>query len=512
MALMQPTMPPTFQDRFVRSLPGDPDRRNIPRPVSDACYSHVTPTAVPEPRLLAWSSEVGQQVGAQPDPEWTEVLAGNRILDGMVPYSACYGGHQFGSWAGQLGDGRAITLGEVATAEGTLELQLKGAGPTPYSRHADGRAVLRSSVREFVCSEAMFHLGVPTTRALSLVSTGAAVVRDMFYDGHPRMEPGAIVCRVAPSFLRFGSYEIHASWGQVDTLRRLVDFTVEHHFPELGPPSPEAAVRMFTEVCRRTAVLMAHWLRVGFVHGVLNTDNMSILGLTIDYGPYGWIEPLDMDWTPNTTDAHGRRYRFGAQPDIGAWNLSRLGEALHVVAPDTAALQRALKVYVETFNGTWSGMLRQKFGLHDASVENQPLVNQFFELCAGTEIDMTLFFRALSEQQPDSRDTRVREALYDPSAEPRVMEWVRAWAERTEGDAATRQSRMNTVNPLVVPRNWQVQVAIDAAEQGDTTPLDDLMRVLRTPYADTAEARAYAVKRPEWARDRAGCSMLSCSS
>ena len=313
-----------YTDRFVRELPGDPREDNRIRQVLGACYSRVAPTAVKQPELLMLVPEVAALLELAPvaTPELVDVLAGNRVVAGMAPYAACYGGHQFGTWAGQLGDGRAITLGEVATSTGeTWELQLKGAGPTPYSRRADGRAVLRSSLRELVCSEAMHHLGVPTTRALSLVTTGEAVERDLLYDGHAVDEPGAVVCRVAPTFLRFGSYEIHAARDDVATLRALVRFTLERYYPayvrpdrggggESGALDSLDIAGFFAEVARRTAWLISEWLRVGFVHGVMNIDNMSILGLTIDYGPYGWIEPFDPDWTPNITDASGRRYRF----------------------------------------------------------------------------------------------------------------------------------------------------------------------------------------------------------
>ena len=288
------------------------------------------------PRLIAHSREVASLLGIDPadvaSPAFAQVFGGNALLEGMQPYAANYGGHQFGHWAGQLGDGRAITLGEVINAAGERwELQLKGAGPTPYSRTADGRAVLRSSVREFLCSEAMHHLGVPTTRALSLVTTGEQVVRDMFYDGNPEPEPGAIVCRVAPSFIRFGNFELPAARGDVALLTRLVDFTIQRDFPELVSGTRDGAAdrlsealraEWFGQVCERTARMVAHWMRVGFVHGVMNTDNMSILGLTIDYGPYGWIDDFDPDWTPNTTDAAGRRYRFGQQPQVAYWNLT----------------------------------------------------------------------------------------------------------------------------------------------------------------------------------------------
>ena len=334
-----------FDNSFVRCLPGDPVTNNVPRPVRGACYTLVEPTPVRAPRLLAWAEPVGEMLGilppGSPSGMAADVLGGNRILAGMQPYAARYGGHQFGHWAGQLGDGRAITLGEILRSDGRrFDLQLKGAGKTPYSRTADGRAVLRSSVREFLCSEAMHYLGVPTTRALSLVATGESVVRDMFYDGNPQAEMGAIVCRVAPSFIRFGSFEILAAQDEPDILKRLADYVIREHFPELPVPSisahsassavsaPSTYARWFEEICRRTGVMVAHWMRVGFVHGVMNTDNMSILGLTIDYGPYGWLEGFDFQWTPNTTDAEGRRYCYGNQPQIAMWNVVQLANAL----------------------------------------------------------------------------------------------------------------------------------------------------------------------------------------
>ena len=324
------------------------------------------------------------------------MLAGNCILPGMQPYAARYGGHQFGQWAGQLGDGRAITLGEVLCPDGIRrELQLKGAGRTPYSRTADGRAVLRSSVREFLCSEAMHYLGVPTTRALSLVATGEAVVRDMFYNGNPQAEPGAVVCRVAPSFVRFGNFEIFAAHGELELLKRLADHVISEHFPELRLPRAagdfhcrhrrrwiEAIyARWFEEICRRTGILIAHWMRVGFVHGVMNTDNMSILGLTIDYGPYGWLEGFDLHWTPNTTDAHGRRYCFGNQPRIAQWNLIRLANALAPLIADEAALEHGLTVFATTYEQTWRSMLADKLGLVALGHEgDEALLADLFEL------------------------------------------------------------------------------------------------------------------------------------
>src|SRR3569623_340487 len=315
-----------FDHRFTRALPCDAEPANRIRQVHRAAFSRLLPTPVARPGTLAHSREVAAQLGideqtCQSD-DFAQVFSGNRVPAGADPFAACYGGHQFGSWAGQLGDGRAIALGEVIDrAGGHQTLQLKGAGLTPYSRHAAGRAVLRSSVREFLCSAAMHHLGIATTRALSLVATGDAVVRGVIYDGTARPDPGAGVCRVAPSFTRFGTFELPAARADEALLRRLVDFTIRADFAELvpvaeagGPLSNETLGRFFHEVCTRTARLLPGWMRVGFVHGVLNTDNMSILGLTIDYGPYGWLESFDAGGTPNTTDAGTRRYRYGAQP------------------------------------------------------------------------------------------------------------------------------------------------------------------------------------------------------
>ena len=303
-----------FDNQFTKSLPADSQVGTERRQVEQACYSRVKPAAVAAPRLVAHSAEMFELLGLESAeilrPGFVEVLAGNRLLAGMDPHAACYGGHQFGNWAGQLGDGRAIALGEVVDVNGRHQmLQLKGAGPTPYSRTADGLAVLRSSVREFLCSEAMHHLGVPTTRALSLVTTGEEVVRDMLYDGNPRPELGAIVCRVAPSFIRFGNFEIFASRGDRETLQCLADFVIATEFPHIEDPSSRRYASLLREVAERTADMVVEWLRVGFVHGVMNTDNMSILGLTIDYGPYGWLDDYDPNWTPNTTDAQHRRYR-----------------------------------------------------------------------------------------------------------------------------------------------------------------------------------------------------------
>lgn len=516
-----------FDNAFVRDLPGDPDAGPARRQVHGACYSRVMPTPVAAPTLIAWSPEVAASLGLSASTVQSDgfaaVFGGNRLLPGMEPYAACYGGHQFGNWAGQLGDGRAITLGETVDLDGRRqELQLKGAGPTPYSRTADGRAVLRSSIREFLCSEAMHHLGVPTTRALSLVGTGETVVRDMFYDGNPRAEPGAIVCRVAPSFIRFGNFEILAARGDTALLRRLVEFTIRRNFPELaGDDDPQSRLsRWFETVCRRTAVMVAHWLRVGFVHGVMNTDNMSILGLTIDYGPYGWIDDFDPGWTPNTTDAAGRRYRYGQQAQIAQWNLVQLANALVSLFPSTAPLEAALDAYVTTFEAAQAGMTAAKLGFSVYRDTDDALVDDLYRLLQSAEVDMTIFFRALADVDPASPSLEpLRDAFYVPdqiaAVETRFEEWLASYAARTRDDGTApdvRRARMHAVNPRFVLRNYLAQEAIDRAEQGDASLIHELLDVLRRPYDDQPGRERFGGRRPDWARQRAGCSMLSCSS
>ncbi|HET8818541.1 MAG TPA: YdiU family protein [Xanthomonadaceae bacterium] len=514
-----------FDNAFVRELPGDPVTGPGVREVTGALWSAVRPTPVAAPVLLAHSAEMAERLGLDAgdvaSPEFARVFGGNALLPGMQPYAANYGGHQFGHWAGQLGDGRAITLGETVNAAGERwELQLKGAGPTPYSRSADGRAVLRSSIREFLCSEAMHHLGIPTTRALSLVATGEQVERDMFYDGRPTLEPGAVVCRTAPSFIRFGTFELPASRGDTVLLRQLVDFTIRRDFPGLAGGGEARAGAWFTDVCERTAVLVAHWMRVGFVHGVLNTDNMSILGLTIDYGPYGWIDDFDPEWTPNTTDAHGRRYRFGWQPKIAYWNLTRLAHALAPVFDDHDRLHDGLRRFEEVFVEADRSTIAAKLGLVACSDEDVALMQALHALLQAAEVDMTLFFRGLSRIDPAAPSlATVGDAFYDPAkrmdAAPAFEAWLRRYAARLgqEGtEPGARRARMDQANPKFVLRNYLAQQAIDQAEAGDASGVRALLEVMRRPYDEQPGREAFAGRRPDWARNRAGCSMLSCSS
>jgi uncharacterized protein YdiU (UPF0061 family) len=522
----------TFENPFVDELRGEVSGNKGSRQVPGYHYSRVTPTPVREPKLLAWSDELGDYLGLAKPVERgaaAAILGGNILLPSMKPFAARYGGHQFGNWAGQLGDGRAISLGQVAATDGSRqEIQLKGAGPTPYSRRADGRAVLRSSVREFLCSEAMYYLGVPTTRALSLVETGDEVVRDMFYNGNARPEPGAIVARVAPTFIRFGNFQIMAAHGEMDNLRALADYVIRHHYPELGEPSPEVYVRWFAEVARRTAVMVAHWMTVGFVHGVMNTDNMSILGLTIDYGPYGWLEPYDPDWTPNTTDFGSRRYAFGQQPRIAMWNLMALAQALGPLVADAQELRAGLDVYADTFAATQHALLLRKLGLTTLDeASDRALTEALPTALAEAEVDMTIFFRQLSylpaallaadAQEEALFGELLAQASYTtaPGSDLNMREWLHRYALRLRQEPASPEAIQETMlgaNPKYVLRNYLAQLAIEAAEAGDLTKLNTLFEVLKTPFAEHPAHEELAAKRPEWAQDKPGSATLSCSS
>ncbi|CAF2349121.1 hypothetical protein HID58_039275 [Brassica napus] len=534
---------------FVKELPGDPRSDVTSREVLHACYSKVSPSVpVDDPQLVAWSDSVAELLELDPKeferPDFPLLLSGAKPLPGSMPYAQCYGGHQFGMWAGQLGDGRAITLGEVLNSKGERwELQLKGAGKTPYSRFADGLAVLRSSIREFLCSEAMHFLGIPTTRALCLLTTGQDVTRDMFYDGNPKEEPGAIVCRVSQSFLRFGSYQIHASRGEEDLeiVRKLADYAIKHHFPHIESMNRSDDSLSFitgkeddsvvdltsnkyaawvVEIAERTATLVARWQGVGFTHGVLNTDNMSILGQTIDYGPFGFLDAFDPSFTPNTTDLPGRRYCFANQPDIGLWNIAQFAKSLAVAdLINQKEANYAMERYGEKFMDEYQAIMSKKLGL---SKYNKEIISKLLNNMAVDKVDYTNFFRLLSNVKADPNTPEaellkpLKAALLDIGKERKEawIKWVQAYIQEVSGSDTSdeeRKARMDSVNPKYILRNYLCQSAIDAAEQGDFSEVNNLIRLMKNPYEDQPGMEKYARLPPAWAY-RPGVCMLSCSS
>ncbi len=520
------TLKLNIKDKFNEQLPADPILENARRQVKNACFSYVVPKMPSNPSLIHASPEMADAIGLKGSTEsqdFLKVFSGSELLPDTSPYAMCYGGHQFGNWAGQLGDGRAINLAEVEHKGKNWALQLKGAGETPYSRTADGLAVLRSSIREYLCSEAMYHLRVPTTRALSLMLSGDTVLRDVMYDGNPDFEKGAIVCRTAPSFLRFGNYEILAAQQDVKTLKVLVDYTIKHHYPHLGKPSKEVYLKLLKEVAVRSMEMVVHWQRVGFVHGVMNTDNMSILGLTIDYGPYGWLEDYDQNWTPNTTDRANKRYRYGTQPQIILWNLLKLANALYPLIEETEPLQRLLTEYQEEVKVSQLEMMKSKLGLFATNSDDKLLIEDLEKVLQLSETDMTIFFRKLANFKGDNKVgglVVVSEAFYKPDeikGEIKVKwtTWFLKYAERLKKETksqAERAGHMNAVNPKYVLRNYMAQLAIADADKGDYKLVDELFNLLKKPYDEQPENEKWFAKRPDWARHKVGCSMLSCSS
>jgi uncharacterized protein YdiU (UPF0061 family) len=468
-----------------------------------AFYTVLAPQGVPQPHWVATSAPLAGELGLA---DWLAsddalaVLSGNRLPAGSTPIASVYSGHQFGVWAGQLGDGRALLLGEADTPAGPMEIQLKGSGLTPYSRMADGRAVLRSSIREFLCSEAMAALGIPTTRALAVIGSPLPVRRET-------VETAAVVTRVAPSFLRFGHFE-HFTHSAPDVvlLRRLIDAVIGRFYPEAALAEHPAAA-LLEAVARRTARLLAQWQAVGFMHGVMNTDNMSILGLTIDYGPFGFMDAYDPLHICNHSDHQGR-YAYGRQPQVAYWNLHALAQALlpAIDAPREAAIEivrAALEPYRDEFAQAMTDAMRAKLGLVAAEADDTMLIQQLVDLMAADRCDWTITWRALAQGEA-ARDHFIQRDAFDA--------WAARWRERLarEGssDDAARAMRMNRVNPKFVLRNYLAQAAIERAQQGDFAEVRLLARVLERPYDEQPEHAAYAAFPPPGAEH----IEVSCSS
>ncbi len=542
-----------FNNTFRKELSADPIVESYPRQIQHAAYSEAMPVKVQQPKTVIVANEVAQMFNFPEEfinsDDFAQIFTGNKLIEGMQPYAMCYGGFQFGNWAGQLGDGRAINLGEVITDKhGSQTLQLKGAGPTPYSRTADGCAVLRSSVREFLCSEAMYHLGVPTTRALSLCLTGEHIIRDIMYNGNAAPELGAVVCRVSSSFMRFGSIQLPAMRRDLKLLTQMVNYSITHDFPHLLPQNDkgsdteskaelitkETYLAWFNEICDTTSDLIIHWMRVGFVHGVMNTDNMSIIGETIDFGPYGWVDNFDLGWTPNTTDSQNKRYRFGGQSVISLWNLCQLANSLVPLIGSVEELQAKVESYTKMYEQKWHKMMMSKLGLtaNLADEKEETLLAKNLEvLLEEAETDMTIFFRLLATfdfSENDMNSTQISKILIqhfkpcyynleqlDDAFIEKLTLWMSKYHVRftleTYNDS-DRALKMNKVNPKYVLRNYLSQQAIDKAENGDFSEIHRLHELLKNPYDEQKKYDKYAAKRPDWAKNKVGCSMLSCSS
>lgn len=511
-------------DSFIHQLPMDENFDNNIRQVFKACGSYVNPTPSPSPKVIHINHPFAYQLGLSDEDlhsrDFLNVFSGNCILQGSKPFSMCYGGHQFGSWAGQLGDGRAINIFETMYNDKRWMLQLKGAGKTPFSRTADGKAVLRSSVREYLCSEAMHYLNIPTTRALSLLSTGENVLRDILYDGNPAFEPGAIVCRVAPTFIRFGNFQIHAARNEWDIVKQLTDYTINFFYPACQKlQGSDRYIQFFSQVMNGTLEMIIHWERVGFVHGVMNTDNMSILGLTIDYGPYGWVEEFDPNWTPNTTDSGERRYRFGNQANIAYWNLYQLANALFKIIEDKDALQNLISQFPEIYNNKSNAMWVQKLGLRHFDAKVDTLKNELFNLMYLSKVDFTIFFRKLSfETSLEDFWQLIQDSSYITDLSPlkeRWANWYKVYYEiiiSQEISNIERNSIMVKTNPKYIIRNYMAQMAIDEVTKGNYSTINELFDLLKDPYSENTKMEKWFVKRPKWADEKPGCSMLSCSS
>ncbi len=518
-----------IQDTFNKELTADTNRNNVPRQVEKAHFSYTTPTIPTAPKLLHVSEEMLENIGleiADADSEaFLKMVSGAEVLEKTEPYAMCYGGHQFGHWAGQLGDGRAINLYEVIHENKRWALQLKGAGATPYSRTADGKAVLRSSVREHLCSEAMYALGVPTTRSLSLSLTGDDILRDMLYNGNSEYEKGAVVCRVAPSFIRFGNFQIFTARKDVENLRKLTDYTIRHFFPMIEIGTKAGYLEFFKTVAERTLEMIIHWQRVGFVHGVMNTDNLSILGLTIDFGPYGWLEGYEKGWTPNTTDRQNRRYRYGQQIGVGLWNLLQLANALYPLVEDVKSFEAVLEQYKSNYAQQYPAMMCQKLGLINVEESDHQLIASLENNLEMVETDMTIFFRNLKNINKNTliKDDFLKSiaiAFYNENElndkiKSVWKDWFEKYIVRLNQETATdleRMELMDSVNPKYVLRNYMAQMAIDKADNGDYSLIEELHEMLKKPYSEQSKYEKWFAKRPEWARHKVGCSMLSCSS
>ncbi|XP_053266078.1 protein adenylyltransferase SelO-like isoform X1 [Podarcis raffonei] len=513
-------------EKFTATLPIDHIQENYIREVRDVIFSFVYPTPFKSRVLLvAVSKEVLEDIldldiSISDSEDFIQLVTGAKIALGSLPLAHRYGGHQFGSWAGQLGDGRAHLIGVYTNRFGdSWELQLKGSGRTPYSRNGDGRAVLHSSVREFLGSEAMHYLGIPTSRAASLVVSDDDVWRDRFYNGNVKKERGAIVLRVAQSWFRIGSLEILAHSGELDLLRMLLDHIIDEHFPSIDMNDSNRYLAFFSRVVSETAGLIALWMSVGFAHGVCNTDNFSLLAITIDYGPFGFMDCYDPDFVPNTSDDE-RRYKIGNQANVGLFNLNKLLQALNpLLAPRQKQLaSQILEEYPEQYYKRFTELFKAKLGLLGNNQDDNYLIAFLLKLMEDTKADFTMTFRELSEISEDQLKSisipKEFWALQDVAKHKLFSSWVVLYLlrlKRNPGDSDSKRSkRMTSINPRYVLRNWMAESAAQKAERNDFSEVHLLQQILQHPFQRQAmaERAGYAQRPPAWAKD----IKVSCSS
>jgi uncharacterized protein YdiU (UPF0061 family) len=468
-------------------------------------YRRVTPTALPAPYLVSFNEKAAELIGLDSSeaskPEFVEYFTGNKLLPNSEPISAIYAGHQFGTFVRQLGDGRAILLGEAVNEKGErFDIQLKGAGLTPFSRMGDGRAVLRSTIREYLCSEAMHALGIPTTRVLCITGSDFPVYRET-------VETAAVLTRIAPSHVRFGSFELFYYRGQYDHVRLLADYVIREFYPQFIE-SENKYLEFLREVVSRTAKLIANWQAVGFAHGVMNTDNMSVLGLTIDYGPFGFLDEFDAHFICNHSDYAGR-YAFDQQPNVGLWNLYKFAQTLiPLVEPEEA--EAVLNEYQDVFTEKFAELMFAKLGLQNANADDAKLVDDLFEILHTNAVDYTLFFCRLCEfnSGEGEKNDLLQKMFIDPNS---FDAWAKNYQARLRKESsvdATRREQMLKTNPKFVLRNHIAQNVIEEAQKGNYTEIDELLKVLQSPFDEHAGMERFNTPAPEAGKRVA----VSCSS
>ena len=502
---------------FTQKFPGDFSENTMQRQTPEVLFCFIKPAEFDNTKLIDFNENLSVEIGLGALENDKDFLVAQNLPSNVRTYATAYAGHQFGNWAGQLGDGRAIYAGEIINENHQTEIQWKGAGATPYSRHADGRAVLRSSIREYLMSEAMFHLGIPTTRALSITKTGEDVVRDMQYSGNPQKEQGAVVVRTAESFLRFGHFELLSARNQTDLLKQLADYTIENFYPEVNSEkNHNKYLDWFQAVCDRTLKMIIDWYRVGFVHGVMNTDNMSILGLTIDYGPFSMMDGYDLEFTPNTTDLPGKRYAFGKQGQISHWNLATLANAIFPLVNDADALEKILDNYGKKFWTDHDKMLANKFGLDEVLPEDERFFTDWQQLMQDLNLDYTLFFQSLEKPVLDIKIDDFSNSFYRKLSESelsRLSNFIEKYqARKLKNKISELESLelMSKTNPKFILRNYLLFEAIQDAEQDNYERFFELKEALENPYENRFPQ--FNQKRPSKYDNQTGCSQLSCSS